>query len=334
MKKIILISVFCVLCSLAYAANEIQSFTNCSAAFAVVRELDGDVWYVSGQVFEAWGTTGRTALDYDIALTAETGGMFTGTFDTNISAGYYHIITHDDADSTPADADPATWVEYGYWDGDEWFKGALSQDVNDLTLDVADVNTAVWTSLVADFTGELTFGGEVGGLDPNLTLVLADSNEIQTDQEDGGRLDVIWDAIKYKTDLITILDTTVADGNDSNNFTISDGRDVNDAHWFASIQVEDADTGLREIRWIEFYDENSGDPNIWVDEPFSFTPASGDKVYIMGTTYGGYLYDIKKAANQSRGVINRINDTRRTRTTGIRSIDIMNEDEFGMPGWP
>ena len=42
--------------SALYAASEIQSFTNCTAAFAVVRELDGDVWYVTGQVFEAWGT--------------------------------------------------------------------------------------------------------------------------------------------------------------------------------------------------------------------------------------------------------------------------------------
>jgi len=205
--------------------------------------------------------------------------------------------------------------------------------MNDLS--VSDVNTAVWTSLVADFTGEATFGGEVGGLDPNITLILADSNEIQTDQADGGRLDVIWDAIKYKTDLISLVDTVVKDSNDANNFTIEDSTDVNDAYWFLAIIVEDADDNTsHEIRWIEQYDENSGDPNVWVDEGFSFTPATGDVVHIMGTCYGGYLYDIKKGLNQTKGFINVINNTR-PRTTGTRSINVIREDDIiPMPGWP
>ena len=91
MKKTIILTLFISLS--AYAANEIQSFNaGASTCFAVVRELDGDVWYVSGQVFEAWGTGGRDADDYDIALTDKSGGMFVGNFDTNISAGYYYII--------------------------------------------------------------------------------------------------------------------------------------------------------------------------------------------------------------------------------------------------
>lgn len=101
-------------------------------------------------------------------------------------------------------------------------------------VNATDIGSGVWGALVASYTGETTFGGEVGGLDPNLTLVLADSNELQTDWHDGGRLDLIadliladtdelqtdWtnggrldlilDAIKAMTDLISVETTTVA----------------------------------------------------------------------------------------------------------------------------
>ncbi len=321
-RAIIYLCVLCALCGQIEAANEIRAIApGVTTLYHTVREIDGDIWYVVGQVFEVFGTSG-TMADYDIAMVDKSGGFFVGTMDTNIGAGQYYVVSHQQAGGSPANSDPAIWQEYGDWDGSTWTPA---------TMTAGDV----WEELVADHTGELTFGGEVGGLDPNLTLVLADSNEIQTDQEDGGRLDVIWDAIKYKTDLISLVDTVVKDSNDANNFTIELGADVNDAHWFAAIQVEDADDNLsKEIRWIEFYDENSGDPNIWVDEPFSFTPAVNDVVHIMGTAYGGYLYDILKAANQSRGITNVIDNTRGPRTTGTTSINIINEDDFGMPGWP
>lgn len=335
MRRAIILSLL--LCSMAQGANEINSFiAGASNAFAVVRNGAGLVWYPTGQAFELWGNGTRDADAYDISLTDKSGGFWLGDFDTNISAGYYYIITHQDADATPDDADPPVWVERGYWDTDEWFKGATFQDVNDLTINVADVNTAVWSSLVADFTGELTFGGEVGGLDPNITLILADTHELQTDWTDGGRLDLLIDAIKYKTDLITLLDTTVADGNDANNFTISDGVDVNDALWFHIIIVEDADDSHYEARFIDRYDENSTDPNVWVDEPFSFTPAAGDVVHVMGTGYGGFLYDILRKINQNiGGDVNIIDTTRSIRpSTGTMRINIIDDGDTNMPGWP
>lgn len=57
----------------------------------------------------------------------------------------------------------------------------------------ATVADAVWDEVIADHTGETTFGGEVGGLDPNITLILADTDELQTDWADDGRLDLILD---------------------------------------------------------------------------------------------------------------------------------------------
>jgi hypothetical protein len=164
--------------------------------------------------------------------------------------------------------------------------------------------------------------------DADINLILEDTNELQTDWTDGGRLDLLIDAIKYKTDLISLVDTTVKDSNDANNFTIEDGTDVNDAYWFMAIIVEDADgNSSKEIRWIDRYDENSADPNVWVDEQFSFTPATGDVVHIMGTCYGGYLDMIYNFVRQSKAVINYIDGTGSgTSRTGTQYI--YKEEEY------
>lgn len=323
MKIITLIIFYCLLTITTQGAGEIRSFTNCPAAFAVIREIDGDVWYVTGEVFEAWGTAARTAADYDIALTSETGGMFTGTFDTNISAGYYYIITHDDADSTPADTDSAVWVDYGYWTGSVWTSGADASDIDTIAIDVAGLdgdamrgtdgaNTivpdaagtaaalhAISDALIADVNDNIeSYIGDVPTteeirieMDSNsvdFNTIIDDTNEIQTDWTNGGRLDVIIDAIKAMTDLITILDTDVDTAVDANNFIMSDGIDVNDVFDYCLIRVTDADDGHSEVRWVRNYDITDG-KEIWVDRHFGFTPAAGDLVYIMGTSYGGWL---------------------------------------------
>lgn len=315
------IIILMLICSVAQAASEIRAFSpGITTAYCVVREIDGDVWYVTGQVFEAWGTGARTAADYDIALTDKSGGMFVGNMDTNISSGQYYVVTHYQAGGAPADTDPAVWVEYGDWDGSAWIPA---------TLTVSDISDGVWDEPMAGHTTETTFGGEVQTLDPNITLILADTNELQTDWKDGGRLDLLIDAVKYKTDQISLCDTVVKDANDANNFTIEDGTDVNDAYWYMAIVVEDADDNLsKEIRWIDRYDENSSDPNVWVDENFSFTPAANDVVHIMGTAYGGYLYRIMRNLNQTRGVLNVIDTTGRggVYRAGAIRIDALGDD--------
>jgi len=135
MKRIILITL---LCSTLQAANEISVFVvGADTCFSVVREPDGDVWYVSGQVFEVWGTGARDADDYDIALTDKTGGMFVGDFDANISAGNYHIVTHQSADATADDDDPAVWTEYGYWSGSAWTSGPYASELDGILEDTS-----------------------------------------------------------------------------------------------------------------------------------------------------------------------------------------------------
>lgn len=138
MKRLILTIFYCLLtiCPMAQAASEIRAFVaGASTCFAVVREVDGDVWYVTGQVFEAWGTAARTAADYDIALVDKTGDMFVGTMDTNIGAGQYYIVSFQQEGGSPADSDPAVWQEYGDWDGSSWSAGNINVNITQISGD-------------------------------------------------------------------------------------------------------------------------------------------------------------------------------------------------------
>ena len=87
-------------------ANEIHiNYASGNTLYAVVRNTASNVWYVAGQVFETWGTSGRTANDYDIALTDKSGSRYVGNFDTNIPAGRYSVQVFLQAGANPADGD-------------------------------------------------------------------------------------------------------------------------------------------------------------------------------------------------------------------------------------
>ena len=99
-------------------ANEIHiNYASGNTLYAVVRNTAGNVWYVAGQVFETWGTSGRTANDYDIALTDKSGSRYVGNFDTNIPAGRYSVQVFLQAGANPADGDTFITGEEIAWSG-------------------------------------------------------------------------------------------------------------------------------------------------------------------------------------------------------------------------
>ena len=99
-------------------ANEIQlNYASGNTLYAVVRNAAGDVWYVAGEVFEEWGTGGRTADDYDIGLTDKSGSRYVGDFDANIPAGRYCIQAFLQAGANPADGDTFVAAEEIVWSG-------------------------------------------------------------------------------------------------------------------------------------------------------------------------------------------------------------------------
>ena len=99
-------------------ANEIHvNYASGNTLYAVVRNAAGDVWYVAGQVFEAWGTGGRAADDYDISLIDNSGSRYVGSFDTNIPTGRYSIQVFLQAGANPADGDTFLTGEEIVWSG-------------------------------------------------------------------------------------------------------------------------------------------------------------------------------------------------------------------------
>ena len=99
-------------------ANEIHiDYTSGNTLYAVVRNEAGEVWYPGGQVFESWGTGGRTADDYDISLTDKGGSRYVGDFDSNIPAGRYSVQAFLQAGANPADSDNVVDGDKIVWSG-------------------------------------------------------------------------------------------------------------------------------------------------------------------------------------------------------------------------
>jgi hypothetical protein len=99
-------------------ANEIHiDYASGNTLYAVVRNGAGDVWYITGQVFEVWGTGSRTADDYDISLTDKNGSRYVGNFDNNIPAGRYSVQVFLQAGANPADGDNLVGSNEIVWSG-------------------------------------------------------------------------------------------------------------------------------------------------------------------------------------------------------------------------
>lgn len=116
----------------------------------------------------------------------------------------------------------------------------------------------------------------------DLDAILADTNELQTDWTNGGRLDLLLDAIKAITDILPELSTTVASATDPNTFVLTAGLDVNDVYCGATIYLKDATDSHWEHRLIIDWEVGR---TVTVNEDFGFTPAGGDLAYIWGQPY-------------------------------------------------
>lgn len=99
-------------------SNEIHiDYSSGSTLYAVIRNKAGEVWYAGGQVFEDWGTGGRTADDYDIPLTDKGGSRYVGNFNGNIPAGRYSVQAFLQTGANPADSDNLAGGNEIVWSG-------------------------------------------------------------------------------------------------------------------------------------------------------------------------------------------------------------------------
>lgn len=100
-------------------------------------------------------------------------------------------------------------------------KAELDSAVAPLALEATaqEILTDTGTSIPA------TLSSIAGYIDTEVAAILADTNELQTDWVDGGRLDLLIDAIKAKTDSLTF---TVANQVDANALTLDEDEILDD----------------------------------------------------------------------------------------------------------
>ena len=186
-----------------------------------------------------------------------------------------------------------------------------------------DANDASAPPLFADAVFYIPTFGHAGAYHPFDYNSVADIAVAVREEIDANS--VMLAAIKAMTDLMAVVTTTVAGPNDANNFTITAGEDANDAYWMHAVMVEDATDSHAEVRWIEEYVTSR---DVMLDEPLSFTPEAGDKVWIMGTTYGGLLQVILSGLNESKIPVYPFDATGRSRSGlgGVTYFDANGDD--------
>ena len=100
-------------------ANEItHNYTSGLALYFCCFQQDGDVFLTGGASDEVWGTGGRTADDYDEAVTEEaTSGHYKGSMAAGVGAGVYQVQVRLRAGASPANSDIAIGQGEIYWTG-------------------------------------------------------------------------------------------------------------------------------------------------------------------------------------------------------------------------
>ncbi len=99
-------------------ANEIfRDFPSGSNLYSAVRRSGGDVWYIVGESFEAWGNGGHDASDYATVLVDRKGSHYEGDFPSGIPAGRYTVQIFLRSGIAPADTDTTLGEDDFRWSG-------------------------------------------------------------------------------------------------------------------------------------------------------------------------------------------------------------------------
>jgi len=131
-------------------SNEVaHNFKPGQTLYSCRFQLNGDVFLTSGASDEVWGTGGRDADDYDVAVPEKgSSGHYVGDFDPsgNIAEGFYRITVYHQTGASPVDADVAISQGVGRWSGTEFIPCAIEQDV----IDAHAITDALLAALAAD----------------------------------------------------------------------------------------------------------------------------------------------------------------------------------------
>jgi hypothetical protein len=154
-------------------------------------QVDVDTWLGA----TAQGASGRPQVDLELWLGVAPNALVAGRVDTTVGAMQADTVTASAMAASSIDAsalanDAVAEIADAVWDEDatgHQTQGTFGQAIGD---PVADTNT-IYKAVVTDATGATV------GVDG--AAILADTNELQTDWADGGRLDIILDARASQT---------------------------------------------------------------------------------------------------------------------------------------
>ena len=115
--------------------------------------------------------------------------------------------------------------------------------------------------------------------------IVDDTNELQGDWANGGRLDLLLDAVKAVTDDMKVLDTTIASVTTPDTvFVLTDGLTGNDDPNNAVVSIYDTTGGI----WSgprRASDYVHGSKTLTIDADTAFPLAAGDRVVIWNVSY-------------------------------------------------
>jgi len=177
--------------------------------FTIDTSADGTFYAAGGQftcVLEA-GTVDSVSVV----------GTVVGTFSLNAVSALRPTTAGRTLDVSAGGEAGIDWANVGSPTTVVGLTGTTIKTATDVETDTQDIQTKIGTpavSLAADLVVIDDF------LDTEVAAILADTNELQTDWVNGGRLDLLIDAIKAKTDSLTF---TTANQVDATTVTISTG---------------------------------------------------------------------------------------------------------------
>lgn len=207
-------------------AKEIQIVTDTSGQTLyaqVFRSTDGKVWNTAGTpAFEDYVTA--NIADYDVAMTEQgtASKAYMGTFPSAIDAGTYYVRILIRAGGSPAETDSLAGVGTIHWDGAavvdvaavhtnlESAMGATFDTSTDSLEAIRNRGDAEWITATG-FATASDMATALAYIDTEVAAILADTNELQADWADGGRLDLILDARASQASVDALNDPSADD---------------------------------------------------------------------------------------------------------------------------
>lgn len=196
MKKVILIISLLILLILPlWAANEIRfsydSEDDPNVYVIIGRTTDPNVWDIQNTTWVTWVNANEPNYALDMSLVRK--NFYDAQFPSSITtAGTYPLTIYE---RVAADVNVTNDLIVGegelVWDG--------SAEITDYVI-YTDHNGLI--ADICDFFGEPNYTADISVVDirnemddnsTKLTNIVTDTNEMQQDQADGGRLDTMWD---------------------------------------------------------------------------------------------------------------------------------------------